>query len=247
MNALLTINYNNALAENSRASMEAACGRWRCDFIEYTGGGKNHPVHSPAAMKTLAFKELAPQHERLLILDADTVIRSDTPSPFAEFNSNHFYAVENGGPRFGDNSGIQHSEQHEWNKVEQFLTSNVHWKAALRPMPPWRKCIPYFNTGMMLACRHLHEGVFETAERLCRHDFSSGWHEQTPLNMVMAWRACADRMRPLVFTALDETWNYIHPELCLGPDWRQMQKYIYHFAGTPNRHLIIPEVKWQAA
>lgn len=249
--ALVTINYNDALGAVSRASMEAACGRWGCELLVVSG--PNHAIHGPQSMKTLVFGEIGPELDEALVMDADTVIRGDAPNPFEYFPADKLVVVENGGARFGDDAQIKGAEQYEWQKVRQYCLDELHQWPEHAPL--CRDIIPYFNTGFIVARRARHAELFRQAELICRRDLGLGWCDQTPLNFRAATKEYVRTRYGFGFGDLtsdfagmhfaEETWNYIHPECCLGPDWRNMKKFVYHFAGTCGRRELIQQVNWK--
>ena len=220
----------------------------------------------PASMKTEAFEILdlveaqwlasqrapcwscgGPRHReqephQVLIIDADTVVSSVCPDPFAEFQMQHpttmagarrpLVVVKNGNPeRFGDYQAILNCERHEWAKV--FNASEASQYSFLNSAPK-----DYFNSGVMVA-QECHRGLFAEAKRYCLLDLGLGWQDQTPLNFVAQLNGGAN--------FVDEKWNFIHP-WTLGAGWEDMHKtgkFIYHFAGEPDRAEKIARVKWQ--
>ena len=43
---------------------------------------------------------------------------------------------------------------------------------------------------------------------------------------------------------MDATWNYTQPE-DIG-HWNGMERFVYHFAGSPSRGMVLPTLDWQA-
>lgn len=229
--ALLTVNFNNALCENSRASMKAACSRWCADFIELNEGffeNRWKPKVSPATLKCFCFEFC--NHDEFFILDADTVVSSQCPNCFETFNWPEVVAVRNGSLRFVDLWQIRSCEEYEWQKLreEEPRLADVIYTPGT-----------YWNSGMMLVKRQYHKEMFDLVSDIVQTDHSLGWNDQTPLNM------CALACGIKTFYA-PEQWNYIHPCM-LGGDWLNMKAtgtFIYHGAGEPNRINWLPRVIW---
>jgi hypothetical protein len=229
MRCVLTINFNNALCENSRESMREAAGRWGAYFWEVNeSSGLRLPI-APNCHKCAVFERSS--YEEVFILDADVVVSSKCPNPFDSFTNPELVAVANGGQRFGDLHQVKSAESYEVRKLR-------HQEPRLQDAPydPKR----YFNTGMMLARREHHAKMFKLALDVCHTDHGLGWCDQTPLNLA------ATKLGVNVHLA-DERWNYIHGRT-LGPGWMDMTSkdvYIYHFAGEPGREHVIPQIKWK--
>lgn len=228
--ALLTINFNGALCDNSRRSMQAACQRWGADFWEWNESSKSGYVPvAPNALKCWAFRRSA--YDEVFILDADTLVSSSAPDPFELFSGPELIAVRNGSERFGDLSQVRSCECYEWEKLlaqEGRLAGAKYIEGS------------YWNTGMILARRKNHEAMFRLASEVALIDHGLGWVDQTPLNMAAI-------IAGVNVNLVSESWNYIHPYM-LGAEWMDMTKfpdvYVYHGAGEPSRIVWLPNVKW---
>lgn len=242
--ALLTINFNHALCDNARRSMQASARRWGATFWEINDATPWRLPMAPNAYKTAAFLRSA--FDEIFILDADMIVSARCPNPFEAFGGAGraatsdasqreacypLIAVANGSGRFGDYGQIKGAEHYEVTKLraqEPRLAG-----AAYDPNT-------YFNTGMMLARRAAHAAMFQLAFDVCHVDHGLGWVDQTPLNLA------ATKLGVPVQLA-DERWNYIHPVM-LGRGWEDMRTkdaFIYHFAGETGREHILPTVKWE--
>lgn len=227
--ALLVVNYGNCLCENSRQSMQAAADRWGATYWELNETTQEKLPISPACMKCAAF-ELS-NYDEVITLDADMVVSSKAPSPFfgPMFFPETLVVVHNGSEeRFFDIQQIRSCERFEWEK----LLGQEPRLAGVEYVPG-----TYFNTGMMVANRRWHSGMFKLALDVCHVDHGCGWNDQTPLNM-----AAKKLGVPLCF--VDEKWNYIHPEGL--PGFPIMQEgFLWHWAGSPGREHVMPMVVWK--
>lgn len=229
--ALLTINHNDALCENSRASMLHAAHRWDADFFEVTPTRPhdwNFPI-APNALKCAVFERT--EYDEVLILDADVLVAASCPNPFTEFTGPELIAVANGGPRFGDLAQVKSAEAYEVKRLQE--RDPRFAGVAYDPKK-------YFNTGMMLARRAVHAEMFKLALEVCHTDHGLGWCDQTPINLAALLLQVPVRLA-------DERWNYIHGAT-LGPEWQnrwRQQVHILHFAGEPGRELLIPQISWK--
>jgi len=227
--ALLTINYSDPLritqggflAENSRESFQDACRRWDCDYIEYTG-----PCFAghPAFLKLHAFS-LCP-HERIMVLDADTIVRDDTPSPFDMTSPEYFHASQNAQAHHAPHVTEIHKKMAE-ESIRNILT-----------VKPIESLIDadyirdnFFNSGMLIISREYHEPVLSLAVYLSEF-VSAHWIDQIPLNIAV--------------------FAYLHGYVDMGVAWNRqissnfdhMTDYIYHFSGDPRRYDLLNRVNW---
>lgn len=218
--AILVVDVNGALGEDTRQSIDAAASRWGARFLTIPASGS--PLH-PACWKTEAFTLTAPHGvDRLLILDADVVVSELCPNPFAFFPDPARMVVVS--DRQTHHPARDRVEADEWKRVTG---------ADTRPAR-------FFNSGFILADAGHHAGLFARAAELCRKFRHLCWHDQTPFNV-----AAQGFPNDLHFT--DEAWNFLNPtgRLADWPDMERTGKFIYHFAGNPARNRQMAEVKWQ--
>ena len=223
MKALVTVNYSNFMAANTRASMLAAAARWGCDFWEMNEQTlPKWPDRAPNAMKTTVFRTGA--YEEMIIVDADTIISACCPNPFEEFpDEQEFIAVRDRSP--------YECQQSSWSR---HVTKRPDLNSPL-------DSARYFNTGMFVVRRKAHEEMMNFACDICREDFGCSWSDQTPINLAAILKGVKVKL-------VDERWNFLavqrfaqfmeighHPE---GP-------YILHGAGDPDRIHWLHTVKWQ--
>lgn len=233
---LLTVNFNGALCENSRASMKAACERWGVEFWELNeANDPKLPLH-PLALKTVAF-ELS-NYDELLIVDAGTLISSRCPNPFKYFlQGEYLVVVANGNPiRFGDYWAIKSCEKYEWEKL--LFEEPGLIRDGLTGRSPCYDPEAYWNSGVILARRRWHSRMFTVAFEICKKNHGLRWHEQTPLNV-------ASQLACYRINLASEKWNFIRP-LCLGRDWWR-HAYVGNFAGETEREMILPTLPWKEA
>jgi lipopolysaccharide biosynthesis glycosyltransferase len=230
--AVFTVNFNRALCDNSRASLQASARRWGADFVEVSeGSGKlwQFPI-APNALKCAVFDRTS--YNEVFILDADVIVSSRCPNPFETFtNPCDLVAVQNGSKRFGDYALVKRAEEYE---IRKLVAADGRFANYTHHVDT------YFNSGMMLARRAYHEEMFRLALEVCHIDHGLGWVDQTPLNLAR-WKCHV----PMTFAS--ERWNYIHGST-LGEGWMNMLNkdvYIYHFAGETGREHVMPKIIWQ--
>ncbi len=225
-NTLLVLDTNHVMSDNTRDSMQDAAGRWKCDYIEFRDKGDFN--YHGAAQKLRAFHIC--NHDRIFLIDSDTVIRHDTPSPFELVPPDKFGAVKNAQPHhphiytfsnFGIavrdlNKIIQNNELEEYNIDIDYLANN------------------FFNSGVVVLTRESHEEVLEYAWKLFVGAKGVQWWDQLPLNVSVLLKLGE-------YKDLGQGWNYMFPN-----SFHKMNAYIYHFAGNPSRYSILKTVNWRA-
>lgn len=219
-NALFIVNFNDMITPNQRASFEHAANKWKVDYIEVTEADLQVNYHT-GAVKLLAF-ELCKSH-RICILDADTIIRSDTPSPFVVFSEKAFTAVVN---------KQLHMPPFYQYAADQIQPKEIELIMQRYPVFTFDHS-RYFNTGFLMVNRAQHTGILERASEIFLSVTGLGWWDQSPLNY------CVQESGVVLFIA-DVTWNY-----CMPPTEQGMEKYIYHFAGIPTRREILETLNWR--
>ena len=220
--ALITINAGNVLCNNARASFRAAADRWGVDYREIIPG-QNVPMMNPLVCKMRLF-ELS-KADRIFYVDgSDILIRSDTPSPFDMCPPSDLGVVPD-----HDKSSSRRvflAMQSDWARVNRALSQSLKMSR------------PHFNAGVMLVSRAAHQKVFDRAyEIYLRVRRSWSFVDQTALN-----HAATELKAPLCL--FDRTWNNLVPGFVV--QWAWMEHYIYHFAGSSQRHTTLRTLNWQA-
>ncbi len=224
--AVVTINVGEVLCPNARRSFEAAAARWKADYVELTGPF-TPDTPGPTFLKLEMFRRCAA--DRAFYIDgSDAIIRSDAPSPFDLCPPTHLGAVRNGPDRSPGVEDIRDQQEIEWALFNHCLgTRHV--------------CASYFNAGVLVLTRVTHAGLLDRARRLVEQLSEPRrlirWQDQTFLNY-----GAVELGVPILM--MGGTWNYTHPE-CLG-HWDGMERWVYHFAGSPDRQTILPSLDWQA-
>jgi hypothetical protein len=235
--AVMTINVGDVLTENARQSFKSAAARWRAEYVELTA----QPDASAPRPKTAATNVAAKfekfelfdrcQADRVFYIDgADAIVRSDAPSPFEICPPDEVGAVLNTAP-----AGIPYRERIIACQQE------LEWRLFDSLRGRQGACPDYFNTGVLVLTRAYHAGMLQRARQLREALVSAGlatlWIDQTPLNY-----AAAELGIPIC--VMDETWNYMCPEN-FG-HWRNMERLVYHFAGSFGLRGILQSLNWQA-
>lgn len=233
MNSLVTLNLDGYLCENARQSFLAACSRWQVDYVEVTTAYRKdlHPCYT----KPTLFHRLT-SYSRIAYFDADMLIRSDAPNPFALFPEDRFYAVKDvSDVRFGPDSSIRKAVREEvhapWHSVlESEFGLGISSDTFLQN---------FFNAGFMLCSPDSFREVFGFIVRNIPAKDSpfahTGRYEQALVNYAV--------MASGRLTHIDEAWNYLSPDV-MDP---RMNAWVYHFTGI-NSAVLRPAIKdfrWQ--
>jgi len=214
MNCLVTINVNDVLTDNARASFVSASRRWGCDFLECRNT-RNPELH-PSFNKILVATELK-RYNQVCCLDADMVVRGDTPSPFAYFPERScFYGAPDLQP--------QTREFHEQIRQYIHLPYYREWESRLGMGVDWERFLANpINTGFMVYDPKIMAEFFDTLVACLPHRCSNSLVEQALINYLLLARY-GERLR-----LLSNDWNYLNPPEQQGQ--LPMLAWIYHFTG----------------
>jgi len=235
MNVLMTLNIGGFLCPNARNSMLAASERWDCLFHEITMNlaGDQYIAFN----KVFGIREFCKTHdiETVFYLDADCLIRSDTPNPFELFTDSGVYGVRDAYEHWSPTEleSYQKDITDEWlKKVHQAMKWDVDIDDMIRTCPSW-----FFNTGMfILKPRGFADEIesFVSSTPLVSPDSLS---EQALWNYIL-------HPRNKVILIDGHNWNYIDSSLST----QKMEYYIYHFTGMTNRGKLrtnLPTYPWK--
>ena len=222
---LLVVNTNLVMSDNTRESLQDAAGRWNCDYIEIREKGDFN--YHGAAMKLKAFHMC--NHDRIFVIDSDTVIRKDTPSPFDLVSPENFGAVKNFQPHHPaiytvSNVGIAIRDL-----TKLVKNNNIEGQVDINYLAH-----NFFNSGVVVLTREKHEEVLDYAWELFVNAKCMQWWDQLPLNVAVVIKLGE-------YQDLGIGWNYMFPQ-----SFHKMNAYIYHFAGNPSRYDILKVVNWRA-
>ncbi len=219
--AVVTVNMGDFLCQNARQSFMRAASRWGAEYLEIDESNGVPGVH-PYSQKLHAL-DLAGA-DRIFLIDADAIIRSDAPSPFDLVPPETIGAVKDINPAFSNNEEIEAIEKREWDEINHAFSKSL-------PMP-----VDYFNSGALVATARYHAPVWERAQdinKIANIDWI--FSDQSQLNY-------AARELGVPITRLGYTWNRTRPEL-FG-HWDGMEEYVYHFAGSGDRFTVLNWLSW---
>lgn len=220
-NVVVTINLNEFLCDNVRSSFQHAAERWGARYLELDEQQVNGE-QDPLRIKLKIFDYCRAQ--RIFYIDADAVIRNDTPSPFDITPTESLGVVKNSWRRLPAYVDLIRTEVHDWTLLDKLYKNFTHFA-------------DYFNAGVLVLNRDVHQQLMLKAlsayDRFKEHDIR--WHEQSILNYCVA-RAHTE------LEWLDESWNYTSP--CTTHIAQGMTQYVYHFAGDSSRNKYLSTVDW---
>ncbi len=221
-NALIVLNTNDALVQNSRDSFLDACRRWNCDYVEVK---ENLTIYEPIVSKFKYFERYP--YERIFALDSDLIIWKNAPNPFELFPPGKFYATRNQQPQLP-------TVYHDINP--RMYIENTEWilrkKTLLKDIPVEYLSKNFFNAGVWLADRE-DEEVFALGYYYWVGVGYKDWCDMVPLNMAL------HMLREGFYETMPDGWNYCFPE-----NIRKMNAYIYHLAGWNGKYELLRTVRW---
>lgn len=216
-NALVVMNLNNFMPACARESMQAAAGRWGCEYIEITRPLASMP---PVWQKTLIPESPhASRFDRVLVMDADMLIRSDCPSPFDLVPT--------------DKIGVVSRVQPGNTLAERFRIANGRLRAPRLGLLPYDHEEQHINGGFVLYSPLRHAALLRRWANCgvaARHLIKDGLHEQFAMSCLLAESPSIAHFLPMEFNTIRAT---TVPQAPAGP----MATYVYHFTGMRGRGL----------
>lgn len=220
-NAVVTINYNNFICENVRDSFQSAAKRWDAEYFEINENTGIKDV-LPHFQKLKIFDIV--DADRVFYIDADAIISEKAPSPFDVCPVELFGVVRNSSDRMWDQRELEVKENADIEVLSEYFSENIIVDN-------------YFNAGMMVFSKN-HQKMLDYAwDIFVNIDIHKlVWNDQPVLNF-----SASKLMTPMLY--MGEEWNFMgHEEI---DDWTNLDKFIYHFAGTGNRHTILKGLQWR--
>ncbi len=221
--AVVTINLGDFLCENSRSSFQAAAKRWDAEYVEFKEKDMVAGLH-------IFFHKFLVFHvsgaDRVLYIDSDAIIRGDAPSPFDLCPPEKMGVVFNQKmPRLGSKDRETSADLEGWSLIEERLGKKLKMTG------------PYFNAGFMILTRKHHEKVLHrTHEIIKKYNIKMSHTDQTFFNF-------AARETGAVLHFMDYAWNDMHPHS--HSHWDYMESYVYHFAASGDRKMVMPFLEWR--
>jgi hypothetical protein len=221
--AFFVVNYNNHIVPNSRDSFKDAAQRWGAEYVEVTEDYLNPLPYPPQYVKLTAFDIC--DADRIFCLDADTIVWAGCPSPFDYASEVCFFAALNKQRQMG--AYIDHGrviEQHEFQRIYDAGFDKIDFNFEL-----------FINSGMWAGSKKHHANVLARALEIGLKAGNLHWWDQAALNYALGEHRTSLQIP-------NSTWNYCLPSF---GQWQKMERYIYHFAGMPDRLKIMPQIDWR--
>jgi hypothetical protein len=227
VNWVVVLNICDVLCSNARESQQSAAQRWGCGYAELT---ERFSDLDPSWDKYGNIVRFAYSHDvdRMLYLDADTLVRSDAPNPFELFTDlNALYAVLDFRPEY--DAVITE----EWHRViTSWPLGIVHGWFNWPGIVTGRNEEWFFNAGFFL----FQPAAFKMElEQFLAHIPSV---QTVSLVEQGMWNYLVKRRTVLI----DRTWNRLLPDVS-GP----MKDYVYHFTGFGKERVRpqLPTYNWK--
>lgn len=231
-NCLLTLNLNNHLTENARSSFQFACQKWKCcyeEIAENLVGDQNICFNKLKAVDILSKKYCG-----ILYVDADILIRSDTPNPFELFTDRNFvYAIKDVYPHYEENwlkNTYRSDVIDPWlKKSHEILKLTTNFDSLSSTVYDW-----FFNAGVFLCYPSNIQHELNLFLNNIPGQRVSGRIEQAMWNYILK---CRNKVK-----LIEYEWNRIQPDISSG----KMNCYIYHFTGFKWKELkeALPKYDW---
>lgn len=225
-NSVVVLNYKNVMCHNARSSIIDATMRWGVDYMEV------HSVHrnylTPSWNKIEMLYNLS-KYDRILLLDADVLIRQDAPSPFELYpDNNKFYAVKDVLSKYSAEEAkavIDYVQLPYLNILNTEIGISMSEEAYLSGFFNSGVCL--FNIKNTIPMMDMFVKYTPTEEMVNRNTplmprdsmYGFAHHEQALMNYCSKLILNVDHM--------DDGWNSIDPNTDIGI----MDCYIYHFTG----------------
>ena len=204
-----------ALAEECRRSVEQYCDRFALTAVflsEAKVHAKGPGTYPYGRFEKFQVERVFDQFDRVLLLDADTLITHHAPNVFDEVPVDEIGAVRE------DVYRITKSRRRGIRQIQDVM-GELDWHKLM------------FNSGVIVASR-MHRKLWETGDELNRTllDQRLGKYKE---QKIVNWRA---RKFGFAIKWLDPRWNFLRMyEMKLGLD--RTESFIIHYAGRTNRRL----------
>lgn len=204
---LVTVNLNRFLTPRARDSFYNACDRWGCDYAEvHTYLAPNYPSCSK-----LGILEQFRGYDKILYLDADTVVSDHAPNPFEVCSDlDTLYAVCD---------YLAQNQCQEWiHGAYNVGIDPIKINHTSLVIPPYES---FINAGMWM-CRWN-----ENVRDMFRFSVSLLPEQSPPMVEQGALNLAIHNFQKVNLHLLPQTWNYMIPAGCSPKG----DMFINHFGG----------------
>jgi len=223
MNVIISFNTKNnprIVSKNTLDSIEHACKRWNCKYIQITQSLQPDTFCDMFTKLYLPFHTL--NYNRCLYLDTDIIIKHNSPNPFELFeDDNCCYVVKDMQQSFLSDVKKQEFKDNQlckpwFNECKRVLGVDLNYQTYNDN---------FFNAGMFLFTPEKHLYMFDhiiNSLKLIQDPYPTIHQvEQALINYTFMYYL-KDKL-----IHIPKEWNYIDPPL----DSNNMDGYIYHFTG----------------
>ena len=229
MNTIIAFNTKNnqyKLSQNAMESINFACKRWNCNYIQITNSLQPDTFCDMFTKLYLPFHTL--NYDRCLYLDTDVFIRDDAPNPFDLFTDHEkIYVVRDLQQEDVDESyKLSFKETQLCGPWYQQCKNTLQVSVSYEIYRDW-----FFNAGMFMYTPKLHIYIFEhIISNLYRID--PCYRNTPPVEQALLNYAFRYHLNDKL-SYVSKSWNYIDPPL----EKETMEGYIYHFTGLNYSNL----------
>ena len=223
MNVIISFNTKNnprIVSENTMDSIETACKRWDCKYIQITQSLQPNRFHDMFTKLYLPYQ--VKDFNRCLYLDTDILIKHDSPNPFELFNNDDCcYVVKDMQQTFLSDQIKQEFKNNQlcrpwYDECKRVLGFDLDYNLYNDN---------FFNAGMFLFTPNKHLYIFDymiNCLKLIQDPYPTIHQvEQALINYTFMYYL-KDKL-----IHIPKEWNYIDPPL----ESDNMEGYIYHFTG----------------
>lgn len=223
MNVIVSFNTKNnphIVSEHTLHSINNACTRWNCKYIQITESLQPSDFHD--MYTKLYLPQIVKDYTRCLYLDTDVVIKNDTPNPFELFSDDDCcYVVKDMHQSFLSQETKQEFKDNHlckpwYNECKRVLGIDLDYQIYNDN---------FFNAGMFLFTPQKHLYLFNhiiDRLKLLQNPYPNIHQvEQALINYTFMYYLKNNLIH------IPKEWNYIDPPL----NTQIMEGYIYHFTG----------------
>lgn len=237
--AVSVLNIADVLTSKSRDSISAAASRWGAEFVEIRHD--NLPRRNDAWclwFNKFSHIDVLSQFDRVLQIDADTLIRSDAPSPFDEVPAGKIGVVCDYQPEMG--WGGETAAFYRDRAGAGFYHSVGYWSVAMQMLPPPKEA--YANAGFLLFDT---EVARQTFPEVMRWGATVGFRGVGISDQAIISILGHNGLLPLHW--LPSQWNTTHygrKDKLKSPE---MLTYVAHFCGQHAKKRRIRRTSWKTS
>jgi len=220
--ALITLNINNVLCENAKASHSHASNRWGCEYVIINEN--KFPNSYPSWNKFNILQN--PNYDRVLLIDSDMLISSkcDNPfkfkQPFVVVRDSHYELYDEPAKLY------PYIKDYLTRYEKEFINDGL--------ILPCNFVLNFFNSGFILFDKKIRLVLNKYSSLIEKYSIGGSSHkEQALLNYII--------QKEVLIRYINRKWNVINPDLT-----KPIDSSIYHFTGGDPKILktSLPSFNW---